>query len=237
MKLIEYDNKYFLYKKNKNISMVTTTAISDFSFNSGSNKNMEFLKERFGLSKIFTASQTHSDIVHVCDCDFKNGIEGDALITSKKGCAVGVFTADCIPVFLYDEKKQLVAVAHSGWKGVYNEIVLKTINKMVEEFLCNREDIKVYIGPHIRECCYEIGNDLKSMFSNHIRFKGNPLIFSGNNLSMIECIKVTLKFGGILNENIEDSHYCTYCSETVKFYSYRRENGSLNREFSFIFMN
>lgn len=240
MELINYDDKYFLFKKYKNISMVTTTANTDFGFNpklSNYENNINFLKNKFGLSKIFTASQTHSDIVHVCDHDFTNGIEGDALITNKKGCAVGVFTADCLPIFLFDAKKQIVSAIHSGWKGVYKEIILNTINKFKEDFDSRIENIMVHIGPHNMKCCYEVGDDLKKLFIDHERFKDNPLIFNGKNLNMIECIKSSLNYAGVLNENITFSNYCTYCSQDVKFYSYRRDKESLNREFSFIFIN
>lgn len=240
MKLIKIDEKYFLHKKVQNISMVVTTANTDFGIHpkfDNYKENMDFIKKSFGLSEIYTVSQTHSDIVHVCDEDFVSRVEGDGLITTQKNRAVGVFTADCVPIFLFDENKGIVSAVHSGWKGVYNEIVLNAIDIFVQKYNSKVEDITIYIGPHNMKCCYEIQDDLREKFLNHHRFKNNPDIFYGNNLNMIECIKNSVVSKGILEQNINLINYCTHCSNDVKFYSYRRDKESLNRIFSFIFIN
>lgn len=240
MELIHYDKKYFLYKKIKNVNLVVTTANTEFGIHpklENYSTNIKFIKEKFNLLKIFTLSQTHSDIVHICNYDFSNGIEGDALIINEKKCAVGVFTADCVPIFLFDINKQVVGVVHSGWKGIYKEIVIKTIDKFVKNFNSNLNDIFVYIAPHNMKCCYNVGDDLKNLFLNHERFKNNSSIFDGNNLNMIECIKESITYMGVPIQNITSLNYCTYCSEDVKFYSYRKDKSSLNRLFSFIFID
>ena len=240
MKLIQLEDKYFLYKKIKNINLVVSTANTEFGIHpklENYDQNIEFIKKKFDLLKIFTVSQTHSNIVHTCDYDFVNGFEGDGLITKEKKCAVGVFTADCVPIFLFDTNKQVVSVVHSGWKGIYKEIVVNDIDVFIEKYNSNVSDICVYIGPHNMKCCYEIGEDLKNKFLNHERFKNNLHIFNGNNLDMVECIKISLLSKGILEQNINVINYCTYCSEDVKFYSYRKNNLSLNRIFSFIFID
>lgn len=240
MELIQHDKKYFLYKKFKNINLVVTTANTEFGIHpklENYGENIKFIKEKFNLLKIFTASQTHSDIVHICGYDFLNGIEGDALITKEKKCAVGVFTADCVPIFLFDVNRQVVGIVHSGWKGVYKEIVINTIDKFVEKFNSDLKNIFIYIAPHNMKCCYNIGEDLKKLFLEHDRFKNNSLIFNGDNLNMLECIKASVIYRGIPIQNIISSNYCTYCSEDVKFYSYRKDKLSLNRLFSFIFID
>ena len=80
MKLIQLEDKYFLYKKIKNINLVVSTANTEFGIHpklENYDQNIEFIKKKFDLLKIFTVSQTHSNIVHTCDYDFVNGIEGD----------------------------------------------------------------------------------------------------------------------------------------------------------------
>ncbi len=240
MKLVNYSGKYFLHKNINNINLVVTTANSDFGIHpklDDYEKNMNLIKEIFKLSNIFTLSQNHSDIVLVCDENFKNGIQGDGLITTNKNTAIGVFTADCVPIFIFDKNKQVISIIHSGWKGTYNEIVLNSLNKFIHIYNSNLKDIEIYIGPHNMSCCYEVGEDLKEKFLNHKRFASNEKIFNNNNLDLSECIKASILSSNLSRENIKTMGYCTYCSEEVKFYSYRKDNGSLNRIFSFIFIN
>lgn len=239
MKLVNYDNKYFLYKQINNIHMVTTTANSEFGIHPRLPKYseyMSFIKETFGLDHIFTLSQTHSSIVNDCTLGFVNRTEGDGLVTADINVAIGVFTADCVPIFMFDKNKQVISSVHSGWKGTYNEIVLNSLEKFIHKYGCNPKDIEIYIGPHNKKCCYEVGEDLREKFWNHERFNGNEKIFNGNNLDLSECIKASILYKDVPEENINVTKYCTYCSEDVKFYSYRKDPESLNRLFSFIFI-
>ena len=240
MVVINYEDKLFLYKKINNVNIVTSLADCDFPMHpqlASYYWNLHFIKKHFNLSTICTLSQTHSDIVHVCTEDFLSGIEGDGLVTNLKSTALGVFTADCVPIFIFDTEKNVVSAVHSGWQGTYKEIVNKSIDLFIKEYKSNIENIQVYIGPHNMKCCYEIGDDLKDKFLNHETFKNNPNIFHGNNLNMVKCIKMSLNTKGVLNNNIHIMNYCTYCSTDPKFYSYRRNKESLNRIFSFIFID
>lgn len=238
MILVNFENKEFLYKKINNINiLISLVGLEINPKYSNYKETLNFIKKSFNLSQIYTVSQTHSNIVRVCHEKFKSGIEGDGLITNKKLTAIGVFTADCIPIFLFDIKNQIISVVHSGWQGTYKEIVSEAINIFINKYNSSIEDLIVYIGPHNMSCCYEVGEDLKEKFSNHPTFKGNFNIFNGNNLNMSECVKLSLKTKGVLEKNIHFIDYCTYCSSDFKFYSYRRDNKSLNRIFSFAFMD
>ncbi len=240
MKLINLDNKYFLYKKIDNVNLLISTANSEFNIHpklDGYNKNIDFLKTKFNLSKISTLSQIHSNIVHICDSSFINGIEGDGLITDESDHGIAVFTADCVPIFLFDKNKKVISAVHSGWMGTYSEIVLTSLNMFLKNYNSSIEDIVIYIGPHNMKCCYEVGDDLREKFSSHHKFKDKKDVFYNNNLNLLECIKISLTSSGILSENIHVIDYCTYCSEDIKFYSYRRNRNSLNRIFSLIFVN
>lgn len=146
-----------------------------------------------------------------------------------------MFTADCTPVLLVDKTRNVVAAVHSGWKGTYKSITLKTIKKMISEFSCKVQDIEVFIGPHIKKCCYEVSEELKEKF---IKEKNNILeseLFNGRNLSMEACILSDLKKCNIDDKNITILDECTYCSKGIKLHSYRRTNGDYGRLFSFIF--
>ncbi len=115
--------------------------------------------------------QIHSDKTYMYNKYYENikDEEGDAIITIEKNVAVGVFTADCVPIIIVNEEKKVVAAVHSGWKGTFNSIVVNTINKMKEEYNINVANTKVYIGPHIRQCCYEVSEELKEKFIRNTR--------------------------------------------------------------------
>ena len=139
-------------------------------------------------------------------------------------------------MYLLHSQKYIVSILHSGWKGTYNEITVNAINIFLEKYYSNINDIVIYIGPHNKVCCYEIGEELKRKFSEHYKFKQNNNIFNGNNLNLLECIKTSVLNCNIPLENINVINYCVHCSNDVKFYSYRKDPKSLNRIFSFIFI-
>ena len=171
--------------------------------------------------------QVHSSTVHVLSNeDIKEFIEkeGDAIITSKTNTAIGVFTADCVPVIVVDDIKGVVAVVHSGWRGTISSITKKTIETMNRKFNTDYRDVKVYVGPHIRKCCYEVSQELKETF---LEETGIPedVLFDGRRLSLEECILKDIREIGVLEENIYTLNLCTYCNEDIRLHSYRKSNG------------
>ena len=148
---------------------------------------------------------------------------------------IGVFTADCTPVIIVDDKKKVIAAIHSGWKGTFKSITKKTVEKMVTEYKVNVRDLKVFIGPHIRQCCYEISEELKEKFINEKDIDENKL-FQGRNLSMEECILKDLRDLGIKEDNINSLNLCTHCEKGIKLFSYRASNGDYGRLFAFVFI-
>ena len=96
--------------------------------------------------KIYLPIQKHTDKVLVLDSDLSPGI-ADAVITNNKGILLGVQVADCVPVLLYDAKKNVIGVVHAGWRGTAASILKKTIEAMQERFGSFSDDIKIAIGP------------------------------------------------------------------------------------------
>ena len=80
----------------------------------------------------------------------------DAIFTRERGVCIGVSTADCIPVLLYDETSGAVAAIHAGWRGTASAIGLKTVEAMVREFGCRPEDIHAAIGPNVGFCHFDL---------------------------------------------------------------------------------
>lgn len=87
-------------------------------------------------------------------------IEADYLVTKEHHIGLGVMTADCMPVVIYDSTHAAVAVIHAGWRGSFKNIVLKAFDVMVETYGTKIEEVTVFFGPSAKVCCYEIGEDM-----------------------------------------------------------------------------
>jgi polyphenol oxidase len=146
----------------------------------------------------------------------------DGLITQDIKVFLGVISADCIPLLLYDPEKQFVAVVHAGWRGLFSEIIKEAISQLIAKG-SKPDDIIVGIGPCIGVCCYNIPADRAQMYlekfpdwESFIVKRDGTLFFD---LSAVA--KQQLTSLGIRRSNIEEAHYCTFDHEDV--YSYRRE--------------
>jgi len=96
----------------------------------------------------------------------RNGIpQGDALLTQEPGITLSVRAADCMPVLLADPRRRAVAAVHAGWRGALAGIVEITVGEMVRVFGSHPGDLVAAIGPSIRACCYQVGDEVVSAFS------------------------------------------------------------------------
>ncbi|WP_461612212.1 peptidoglycan editing factor PgeF [Clostridium sp. Marseille-QA1073] len=231
------DYEFVTYKE-ENINIVFSTSKNNLNFNKRTKEgqnNLNNLKSLFKLDEVVYLNQIHSDIIHIYENDNITDLDGDGIITSKNKTAIGVFTADCVPVIIVDNKKKVVAAIHSGWKGTFNLIVTKAIEKIIEKYHCNEENLKVYIGPHNKECCYEVSEELIE------KFKALPIykyenINNGRYLNLQECIRVQLTNLNIKKDNIYSTDICTYCNNEYELYSYRKEHEKEGRLFSFVYI-
>ena len=232
----------FLKIEDKNFTVVFTNAENERSFNRNTEsgvKELNSLKDRFKVSDVVYLKQIHSDkiLCYKFNDEHFNENEGDAIITDEKEVIIGVFTADCVPVILVDDKKGVSAAIHSGWRGTFESITLKTVEKMKSEYGCKSEDIKAYIGPHIRKCCYEVSQDLKEKFLEKKKEIEPGILFNQRNLNLEACIEKNLIDGGLKEENINSLNLCTYCSEAIKLHSYRKSEGAYGRMFAFVILH
>lgn len=197
---------------------------------------MEIPEER-----IYRAKQVHgTDILIIDNQNYKDVIkeEKDGLITNKKGIALATYHADCVPIYFYDNKKEIIGLAHAGWKGTLNNISKSIVDGMVKHFKSSVEDILVAIGPSIGKCCYEIGHDVEKLFVDKFS-DGKDIIERKDNklyLDLVEVNKINLIELGIKEENINYSNFCTSCNIN-SLYSYRKENGTKNRMLAAISLN
>ncbi len=156
--------------------------------------------------------------------DMGNGItkpqkfeSADALMTNIPGVPLAVFSADCVPVILLDTKNRAIALVHSGWRGTVLRICEKTVLKMEEEFSSKPEDIIAAIGPSIRVCHFEVGDDVAEIFKNE--FSDDVLEkHEKYHVNMQKAVYKTLSDCGV--KRIDDSMICTCCRPDL-FYSHR----------------
>lgn len=193
------------------------------------------------------AKQTHSDHIKKVtleDCgkgvfDVESAIEDtDALYTKEKGVALGVFTADCVPVLIADPIQEIVCAIHAGWQGTVKEITAKTIAHLKEQEGVNPENLKVYIGASICQNNFEVGMDVieqvKAMsFDTSSTYYFNESTQKGyvdnKELNRLQCINE-----GVLEKNITVDKNCTFAN-SENFFSYRREK-ECGRHLSFIML-
>lgn len=167
-----------------------------------------------------TLKQVHSDRVLVADGLKDGAAEGDALITDQIGKAIGVKTADCVPILLLDPETRAVAAVHAGWRGSAAEVVSRAIEKMQEAFGTQPSGLYAALGPCIRACCYEVGVEVFGRFEGVFPEWGR--VSEGGMLDLPEVNTRQLKAAGVPADNIFDSGLCTAC-QSGSFFSYRRE--------------
>lgn len=233
--------KDFWILEGEKINVVFSNAKMGRSFNRHTEdgiKSLLSLKEDFNVNEVEYINQIHSDKVYIYKKGEKNFIEheGDGIVTNEKSTIIGAFTADCVPVILIDEVNNVIAAVHSGWKGTFNSISAIAVEKMISEYGSNIKNIKAYIGPHIRQCCYEVSEELKEKFINKFNEIPCDNLFDGRNLSMELCIEDDLKKIGLNEQNIYSLKLCTHCEKENKLFSYRASKGAYGRLFAFVYI-
>lgn len=191
----------------------------------GMNEDSYTLSDQVHQTKIVEISSAHRGNGYLFPkMDELKGIDG--LITKEKGVALTVFSADCVPLIFYDPIKQVVAAAHSGWRGTVADIAGKMIDKMKELYQCEPSNILVGIGPCISKKNFEVGEDVKKEFENKGKYDILKTIFEKKEngkylLDLRKYIVYALQVKGVLQKNMEVSTECTYQQEDL-FFSHRR---------------
>jgi len=193
------------------------------------------IEQRFELSKIAQLKQVHSAEVLILE-DIENHddlSEGDALITDLKGVGIAIRTADCVPILLVDDRQSVIAAVHGGWRGTLSEIAMNTVRLIESKYGISPSKLTAVIGPSIKKCCYEVGEDVASLFEERGQNSNQYLFNSRESKYMLDLSlanKLGLQKAGVLD--IEVINICTKCNDS--FYSYRREGRGVNTQLSFI---
>lgn len=185
------------------------------------------------LQNIYLPVQKHTDTVQVVAEDMTVRI-ADAVATKRRDLLIGVKTADCVPILLYDPRRCAVGAVHAGWRSTAEAILRKTLAVFVDRFYSNVEDILVSIGPAICGSCYEVGPEVVEAV---LRGTGpGPYISergSRHHIDLRAANRLQALSSGVPAENIWQSPDCTFCQPEL-YYSYRYAKGTTGRLYSMI---
>ena len=188
-------------------------------------KNLKIVKKKISKKskEIFLVKQIHSNkfIFLSKNKKIKNrSINADAIITEREKMPIGILTADCVPLLLFDKKRKIIAAIHAGWRGALKGIINKVIKFMLKKG-CNIKNITVAIGPSIKQKNYNVKIDFKNKFVK--KHKKNKIFFKNRNkliyFDLPNYIKSQLKFNKI--SKIDMINIDTY-EKKNNFFSARR---------------
>lgn len=154
----------------------------------------------------------------------------DAMVCATPGIALTAFYADCIPIYLFDPIKRVIAIAHSGWKGTMGRIARETLKVMRTEFGSSTNHVQAFIGPGIGGCCFYIGEELAQKVKEEFTEQDGILNWNqgGYTWDLHLTNRLILQRAGIKPDNIINCNLCTACNKE-QFFSYRRDQGQTGR--------
>lgn len=191
--------------------------VNDNKRNVDKNRQDLSSKYNFDLKNLRFMNQIHKDNIQIVTNKSENLIDScDALITNEKNLPLLVMVADCIPILLFDEVKNVISAIHAGRNSTFMNITKKCALKMIEEFGCEPKNIKAILGPSIQKCCYEVSEELAQIVETSFgkEFVDGRLIdLQGINKKQLEEVGV---------KDIEITDICTKCNGN-NYFSYRRD--------------
>jgi YfiH family protein len=190
-------------------------------------ENMRRFVQAIEIPELYEASQVHGrEVVRVDgrSIDEVRAIEADALVSADH--AVGVRTADCIPILIGDTRGKVAAV-HAGWRGV----VARVLDAALDELGSDPDDLVVAIGPHIRARSFEVGADVAAQIAAVAH--GEDVVIEGERprVDLTRALVAQLRARGVTK--IDDVGGCTL-AEPDRFFSYRRDGQRSGRHLAAI---
>ncbi len=206
-------------------------------------RNLGLISEAFAIppGHLVLMGQVHGGRIFILDGDAPPpGLipECDGLITDKPGVALGIRTADCVPLLFTDRVRRVIGVAHAGWRGTALRIASRMVDRFEKRFSSRREDILIAIGPAIGFCCYQVDAPVFAAFSSRPEAESffQPCPEAGRwMLDLASANRVELMERGVPAENIFPAGHCTACRQEL-FFSHRASLGSTGRQLNFIML-
>lgn len=210
-------------------------------------KNREALCRTLGIidDHLIMAHQVHQKKVVKIDEAFlalntierQEKLEGvDALMTNHKGVCIGVSTADCIPVLLYDKETHAVCAIHAGWRGTVRRVVVKAVEAMAAAYGTRPQQLIAQIGPGIRLDSFEVGDEVYNAFAQE-EFDMSAISRREAkwHIDLPECNRLQLLAAGVEPQNVKVSSVCTF-RQANDYFSARRLGINSGRIFTGILL-
>jgi YfiH family protein len=222
------------------------------------NFNLNHLQKKYSGVRFSMMNQSHGDQIYVNPKietsseinpresfkKFEDRPQADAQVFYGSGLGLLVLTADCLPIMIYDKVNLGISAVHAGWRGVENQIYIKTVKKMI---LLGSEiqNLVVCIGPHIQSQSFEVDNDVKDKIvasvhnfcsshnqdlineSSYVSFEKNKF-----HLNLKEIVVQQSLALGIPQKQVHSLDLDT--KSELDFHSFRREKENSGRNISFI---
>lgn len=202
-----------------------------------------------------TSWLVHGNHVRVLTCDDlrvegANDVHADAMVTQARGLALTLRFADCVPVMFHDPQRGAIGIAHAGWKGIVNGVLIETVRAMQRAFGSRSQDIIAGVGPCIGPDKFEVGEDVAAQIQAAVgadviirpgdketRRRGevhpvtlspaHPVMdFSKPHVNLWAAARSQLEDAGV--GHVEVASICT-ASNTHEWFSHRAERGKTGR--------
>jgi hypothetical protein len=208
-------------------------------------RNWQQIAAAFGIpcEQFFVVSQVHGEqiltIEDALSCHSLENRQVDAIMTDKPGVAIGIKTADCAPVLLFDRRNKAIAAVHAGWRGTALGIAAKAVRVMGQRFTSRPEDLSAVIGPAIGPCCYEVDGPVFEAMAG--RGGADRVLRPGARegrwmFDLPLANRLQLEEEGMDPERIYTSGFCTCCRPDL-FFSHRRDGAKTGRHLNFILLS
>jgi YfiH family protein len=207
-------------------------------------RNQTLVEEAFGIpdGRLILMRQVHGDRIRILDGDGplpEELPECDGLISDRPGVALGIRTADCVPLFFVDRVRRVIGAAHAGWRGTALGIAARMVATLTERFSSHSEDLLALIGPAIGPCCYQVDTPVfeafaampgADLFLRPCPEKGRWM------LDLALANRIQIREAGVPSENIYTSGLCTSCRQDL-FFSYRAGGDRSGRQINLVMLH
>ena len=194
-------------------------------------RNLNYVAKKMSVekNKLILMHQTHSNkVVEIKKNNFKKRIVADAMITKMNKVALGVLTADCVPIIVYDLRNKIIGCIHAGWKGAFLGVIENTIKKLKK--LNSNNKIFASVGPCIGKKSYEVDilfyeNFVSKSRSNKIYFKyksKTKKLFNLRKYVTDKLLKLNVKVDQVNKDTFTEKSY---------FFSYRRSRKLMQKDY------
>lgn len=195
------------------------------------NEALAEIQKTVGFSELYWLTQEHGNngwTIGATTAQELKGkqLPGDFLITSATRKGLLVYTADCLPIVLYDQKQHAVGICHAGWRGSVAHVAARMLHAMIQTYGTDPQNVRVFFAPSAGSCCYRVSSEFKEQFDKD--FCKEPFFVERKNELFFDLVafnRVQLESLGIPTEAF-CYDYSTCTIENRSFCSLRRSSST-----------